>query len=378
MPLAAGRIAKLTPAQRLLYAGTAIIALLGMGLFAFASWSDYRDTRRRMASQGRHITRVVEEHARGIVQASGAVVRHAAEFGLNRDADDKPGFQRWLELVSLADSLPERGSLWLIDQTGRLVLHTVQYPAPDLSVTGQRYFQEHLAGRATVVGEAIPGLLRETPYMTVSQRLVGADGAFRGVIAAGIELRYFSAFYQSLEADADTTLAIFRTDGRVLVQYPPLQPSDIGRDYTHLRLFELLGQSTQGSYRGRSEADGAERLYHFAIVPSSRLVAVAGISIDAALAPWQHRMLRNGAGAALATTGLLALALFGYRALRREERDQAALAEAHGQLRLTMARLERARADADQANWARPASWPPPVTICASRCRRSACSSMCC
>lgn len=216
---------RLTRQMRTLVLGLGALAIVAvLGGTALSLWNMHTDVIRR-----------AEAHLLGLAQVLGVQTlrsTHAVETILNAAAEDA---QRSVQLGRITGSealyrhlgetiagTPYVRALVLMDASGKLVMHTAQFPSPPLDFGGLDYFQAHRAGGKSqlVVSAPILGWLGGKLSIPISRRISDANGRFLGVIAADIDPAYF-LWSQNLDELGPTgVVRLLRRDGIVLTGYP--------------------------------------------------------------------------------------------------------------------------------------------------------------
>lgn len=302
--------------------------------------------------------RLFEEHARRTIDAADMAVRHVLrtlprDTLVPRDA---------AEVRALFAGLPQVGSVWVVDATGRATFGSMLAPGQAMPNLADRdYVRVHRERPPTggmFVGGAIQSRVTGKPLATVSRRLDDTQGRFAGVVAASLDIGYFRAFYQGLGLAPADSVGLFSTDGRLIVSAPPLDGAGLEALTLAHPLTEAQGTADQVALERIGGA--APRAVARRRVAELPLVVVAAVSLEEPLADWRanavERVVAVGLGLAVATL----LGLFGLRALGREQRAREALAAANARLTvlsqtdpLTGLANRRACEDVLEAEWRR-------------------------
>jgi signal transduction histidine kinase len=283
------------------------------------------------------LAEVMEQYTARTFQSALLVARGVADgwwFGRPRKHD--PGFQGVLK-SRLAD-LPQASALFILGADGQ-VINDTNYPrTPDTSFADRQYFQAYLADPTLRTGIFGPFASR-TPgvdwFVAATARL-GPPGEFRGVVGAAVERASFELLYAKMASDDSGVIALFHRDGTLIARHPAAG-NDVGRNFSHLPIFERLAAGEGASYRGPGQMFPGRRIVSYRIVEGLPLVVYISRDEQAVLAEW-----RRSAIAAAVAMGALTLLLAGVLArelLRRRRREreramrsQAEKMEALGQL----------------------------------------------
>lgn len=274
--------------------------------------------------------RLFEEHARRAIDGADMAVRHVMrtlrpDTLVPRDAG---------EVRALFSGLPQVGSVWIMDDVGDVTYGTMlaSGDAPP-NLRDRSYFKAHEDARAPrelFIGGAITSRFTGNPLATVSRRLEDREGGFSGVVAASLDLSYFRSFYGDLRMDAADSVALFSTDGRLIISEPPL--SDKGLEALKIAFPLTEAQTAAGQVALETLEGGPTRAVARRRVADLPLVVVATVSLDRPLAAWTMAVVERSVAVVLGLGALALAGLFGLRALGREQRTREALDDANARL----------------------------------------------
>jgi diguanylate cyclase (GGDEF)-like protein len=187
-----------------------------------------------------------------------------------------------------------------LDASGNVVEYGADAP-PKANLADRDYFSVHQQ-------RPDAGLYFSRPYhsrlrggassIALSRRIDNADGSFAGVAVIAINLDYFQQLLDKLEVSTRGVSMIVRADGTIVARSPQITDSQqflAVRSAPFLRL--LKGQS--GSFSAPSPIDGITRLYTYARIAGTPLIAVVAPAEQDVLADWQRRSEIVGASALL-------------------------------------------------------------------------------
>ncbi|HVY57222.1 MAG TPA: EAL domain-containing protein [Xanthobacteraceae bacterium] len=214
-------------------------------------------------------------------------------------------------LEDCANGLPAARAISVIGADGRILNFSHSWPVPELNIADRKFFRtlkstDHLDA---MVSE--PQIDRYTGHWSIyfGRKIVTPSGEFIGVITSTIDLSYFENLFGSLALGPHASIAVFRTDGVLLVRYPRLE-SMIGEKFT--RVIEALhdGGGMSGTLRIVARMDDKDRLIAVHRLSNYPLAISAGLDIEDVFANWQREsrfLIAAGALAALAIATLVAL-----------------------------------------------------------------------
>ena len=125
-------------------------------------------------------------------------------------------------LKGMSSRLPQLQTISIIGADGHVSATGDSETLPDLDASGRDYFAAQAHANS---GLFVGAVLRQppdggSPFIGVSRRRDGPDGAFAGIISAALLPDVFLKFYREIGHEAGSLLALMRTDGLVLARYP--------------------------------------------------------------------------------------------------------------------------------------------------------------
>ncbi|CAA7617227.1 Two-component sensor histidine kinase [Magnetospirillum sp. LM-5] len=255
------------------------------------------------------------------------------------------------ELRERAVGVPQIAGIGLVDSTGLGVNTLVHWPTPPFNVADRDYFQFHRdhADKAAHIGALTSGRLSDREMITISKRISGRDGSFKGVVLATILPGFFHEFYaRVLPPTHNSAVALFRIDGMLLARVPEAPGTKLGKSYAHLPDFQP-GEPRSGLVRGPSPMDGAMRMVAFQTLERYPLKLNLSLDEGQLLASWRGNTLRLAAFGVTATILLTSMVFLLVRHMRGEEQSVRQLRDSENRLRLAQFTLDHA---ADMVFWA--------------------------
>lgn len=158
----------------------------------------------------------------------------------------------------------------------------------------------------------------------LTRRINTSGGEFGGVALLAIRIEYFQRLLDRVDTGAHGSVVIVMDDGTLLAR-KPYREADIGTSIAKSSTFPIMASHNAGSYVAISPVDGVRRIYTYARVPRTPLIAVVAPAVDDVLAPWLQRS-RIAAALTLAFGGVfIAVSWLLAFALRDKMRAQSAL-----------------------------------------------------
>ncbi len=274
----------------------------------FAARSDYNNTIEKARITLEKAAISLEERVRRTVHSTEAILNGRAlriqEKGIGPTVSSK---EEWERFRRAAQTLPDAGSLWLLDDKANLLMDSTEYPSRRMNFSDREYFVPQRDQRIEFyIGPVVKGRITRKYSFTISRRINGKNGSFLGIVLAAIETDDFTNFLRSISLGEGGTVGVFRTDGALIVRQP-MKDEFLGKTFSNLTLFGLpLDKEPSGIYETRA-MDGVERLIAYRKVQGLPLLAASTIPIDSLLKEWRYRLKSYtlvAVGAFLALAGL--------------------------------------------------------------------------
>lgn len=239
------------------------------------------------------------------------------------------------------------GGAYILDASGGIRESQDGRSYPRHRVDDREYFQAHVQADADAHAHAYAqvqsqahfaeaGLYVSRPYRSrmrgqqwsfaLSRRIDKADGTFDGVALLAIRLEYLQRLLGTVETGKNGSVFIMFDDGTLMARVP-YHERDIGRSLADTSAFSYMAAHDKGSYTAISAIDGVQRIYTFARVGHTPLIAVVAPAQDDVLSAWQDRMLNVGLPTLALTTLFILVSWMLVFALRDRISGQRALAK---------------------------------------------------
>ena len=261
-------------------------------------------------------------------------MRHVALANLREAVD--PEIRRHLIDESLREHMalvPEVANLRQTDAQG-----VVRYQGSDPSTLGQSLAheaiflqaQEH-AGSGLLIGEPRLDPARGRWMLALAHRVEDHAGHFQGLVIGELDLAYFDQLCSRYALAPSDSLSLRSTAMTLLSRHTgrngqaqPLGTRRIAPSFAEA----LKAAPEQGVFRAHNVVDGVDRINAYTTANPFPLMAIAGVSAEEAMQPWQPVAWRIGGLAALATAAVLASAWFTLRSWRLQNHSMRRLDEA--------------------------------------------------
>ena len=183
------------------------------------------------------------------------------------------------------------GGAYVLGPDGRVLASQNDEIDASVSLGDRDYFLVHQRNPAV-------GLYFSHPYRSrlrdgklsigLTRRINEADGRFGGVALLAIRIEYFQHLLDRINTGELGSVFIVMDDGTLLAR-KPFSSRDIGSSIAKSPTFQVMAAHDSGSYIAISAVDGVRRMFTYARVPGTPLIAVVAPSVDEVLAPWRRR-----------------------------------------------------------------------------------------
>ncbi|MDE1007329.1 MAG: diguanylate cyclase [Paraburkholderia fungorum] len=237
-----------------------------------------------------------------------------------------PGLRRAV-LFDRATTAAYLGGAYVLGPDGRVLASQNDEIDASVSLGDRDYFLVHQRNPAA-------GLYLSHPYRSrlrdgklsigLTRRINEADGRFGGVALLAIRIEYFQHLLDRINTGDLGSVFIVMDDGTLLAR-KPFSSRDIGSSIAKSPTFQVMAAHDSGSYIAISAVDGVRRMFTYARVPGTPLIAAVAPSVDEVLAPWRRRSTIAGVlTLAFGAVFVMVSWLLAF-ALRDKSRAQAAL-----------------------------------------------------
>lgn len=299
-------------------------ALATGSLWSYVVWRDYDETQQRLIREAEADARLLQEHAERALDGADLLAA-AIKWRLEGDPALPLSLTEtgWRMLNTVSDKLPQVEGVIIVDAAGALHLHSRHRRPPDFNVADRAYFQAHQRGEQVFLGPIVIGRRSNKAIFTVSRRIDGPGGRFRGIVVVAVNVEYFSRLFAGYKDDS--IAALFRTDGELLARHPlPPQSERLSIAQGPL-ITHHLPRAPSGVFVVRTLIDGKERLIAYRKLSHWPAVVTRGIDTASIVAGWDARLVRYTGLLALAWAALGVFCYLAFAAAGREEKTMAEL-----------------------------------------------------
>jgi len=272
------------------------------------------------------VARLLDETLTRTLGTTDMLLRRMADIARAHHHGRITAEQERAELADLQASLPERGSIVVIDAKGETVASLLpSVVGTSVNLSDRPWFKAHAEGTEMVIAPMVFARYSNNLIFTVSRRVSDDQGNFIGVVACGIHAIYFTNFYNSLVLGQGGVIAAASPDGLILRQ--PNPELYAGRSVQGGQIFGASQVKPSGTIIGPSQFDGIERINTYRRLKDYDIVVVAGMALDEVLAPWWSTVGALCIALMLAGTAVAGLAVMAFRGIGREQAILAGLEE---------------------------------------------------
>ena len=289
------------------------------------------------------LARTLSEQSRSAVQAVEVVVQDTATvMQLTQLRADDPGMHE--RLRSRMQLIPQIRDLFVAGRDGSVLIAGSDSPPARDWVVRQDFFltPREQTSSALFISKAFRRESSDNWTIALSHRINDADGRFRGVAVAWLDLDYFRRFYADIDLGNGSEIVLFRRDGGLLVRYPGRSDA-LSPPFADEALYRSLVAGPRGPGKLlKNPADGQERVYAAEAVHDYPLAIGVSVKKATVLDAWHEQVVHSTVRTTLLCLSVIALVWLVLRHLRRSER-------AEEQLRVQTALLDELFESAPEA-----------------------------
>ncbi len=218
------------------------------------------------------------------------------------------GRLRQAVLFDRATTAAYLGGAYILDATGHVLASQDGELNPAVRLDDRDYFtaQQRSPAVGLFVSHPFRSRLRGGNLsIGLTRRINAQGGAFAGVALLAIRIEYFERLLDTISTGEAGSVFIVLDDGTLLAR-KPFDESEIGTSIARSDMFVRMAEHERGSYVTASVVDGVKRIFTYAHVPGTPLIAVVAPAVNDVLAEWRKRSLIVG-GLTMALGGVFIL-----------------------------------------------------------------------
>jgi two-component system NtrC family sensor kinase len=279
--------------NRLIRLAMAASVLLPCALFAFASWTTYRNLHVLADERLLRSLDVQQEEAAKTFELINLTMGNASDLVAGMSGGDirQNGERLHQQFRRYSDAVAVIQSIWIYGADGRALVSSSVYPSPAQSYADRDFFVAHVKGDVGVYyGQVYPSSFNNEPFFTISRRLA-RDGEFIGVLEVSVLPGNFFKFFSALAYTRGLQYALIRQDGLFLARYPEVPAGSANQLGPQTGFRRTVAQSPSGGYyNSTSPIDGIDRRYAIRRLDGTPLYLTAGIENAAIRSEWLATM----------------------------------------------------------------------------------------
>jgi diguanylate cyclase (GGDEF)-like protein len=209
------------------------------------------------------------------------------------------------QLRGVVEASSEVAGISVFDAGGQLINSSQAWPVAAFNIADRPYFKTFAADDHSQAVQLAPVNSHLSGGWTtvIARKVVGANGAFLGVVSRDVSPANLERFFAALALGSGSSISMLHRDGTMLARIPHVEAM-IGRNLRTTPMQQILSRADHGTTRQISPVDGEDRLVSARALGEFPLSIVATTTVAIALADWraQARLL-------VVAAGLVALAI---------------------------------------------------------------------
>jgi PAS domain S-box-containing protein len=192
-------------------------------------------------------------------------------------------------LANRLSVLPQAQGIGVIDANGVLISTSRDWPAQRFDFSDRDFFRHFRDqdDRNVFVSAPVRSRVTDAWMFSLARRITGPHGEFLGLAVGVVDLGYFAELYKAITLQPGGSVAVFRTDGTMLVRYPQVEAM-IGQKLPAASKWYPVVARGGGTYTATGSIDGVIRVVSLRTMRDYPFVVAVTIPEDAALAKWRH------------------------------------------------------------------------------------------
>ncbi|MBF0323482.1 MAG: PAS domain S-box protein [Alphaproteobacteria bacterium] len=275
-------------------------ALALIGLIAVATgWDVYGSYRAQQDLVHRQMATLANAASVGIegsVRAIDGLLQDAAK---SIDLDHWPNPQAVSYIQARLVAFPEIHDLIIVGPDGRTVSEIINArstTAQVLDVSDREYFlhqRDHWADQSLHIAAPVVSRAMGRHVIPLSRPLPGRNGAFGGLVAAGINPVYFGKVLGGFAMQQDASASLLRRDGIFLARFPD-EAQYRGLSAADSPIFrQHLPAASAGVVEVPDIVTGRQRVIAYRAMDNYPLVAISTLPVPIALQEWRQQMAQG-------------------------------------------------------------------------------------
>ncbi|MCC7346252.1 MAG: response regulator [Variibacter sp.] len=200
--------------------------------------------------------------------------------------------------------------LSIVDSRGMMVANNLGTATRPIDLSDREHVRIHTQRRRDELFISKPVLGRVSGKWSIqlTRRINNRDGSFGGVVVVSLDSNYLSRFFETIDVGSRGSIALLSADGTVLSR-AARGGGGTGESLAGGALMQMFEDTAAGTYVGKSELDGIERLFTYRLVRGYPLIVTVGMATDEIFATYEANRRSYLIAACVLTLLMLALAL---------------------------------------------------------------------
>ena len=334
-------------------------ACLVLALVGGAAWMIDYTYQRRIAearSTAANISTTLAAHAQQTFAAADRVMQSVVRRLPLSDATTEATFRlvaaspSTFDVLSIArGDLPGFEVVFIAGTDGTALGSSRGVGTRPINVADRDYFKTAISRgfSGVTLGAPVRNQANGSWVVPIARQIASAQGVPLGVVAVGVSIDYFQAFYREINIGPGSAISLFRDDGLLLAR-EPARDALMGRSFAQQSAFRdgvLRGLKT-GDWQVNDPrlADGmttARRIIAFRVLQQFPLVVNTALTDDFYLALWRRTTMAIVVGTLLMSIVIIALTWTVSEMIARLRASRAVLAEQRRVLDVTLDAVEQ-------------------------------------
>lgn len=264
----------------------------------------------RRVEYAKNLAHSFEEHTRALLDEVVTVLK-AARYEFERHGD-LSAVEAFLKIIPMQGKIVDH--IAIDDRDGDVVLLNGYPSFPRANVADRDYFvfQKNNRGDELFIGTPVVGRASGKMLFRISLPLRDPNGAFAGIVKAGVDPQGFSQFYDSVILGPNGVAALIGLD-KIIRARSSGSAQAVGQSIAGSALWPALEKSPHGTFPQVSIVDGEPRVYAYRKVAGYPLVVAIGVAERDARAAARYLRDLTTLLASLATLVVFAVAVLLWR-----------------------------------------------------------------
>lgn len=274
---------------------TGLIICAVIAIQSFMLWQARRDAWDRALIEGNSILQTLSEAIeRNLTLVEGNLVRaqQTIEAGYREGARNR-------DLVLLDRSLPADllNAMMVVSRKGDVLIEAGGLAPAPVNLSDRDYFRAHLLqSPGTYLSEPYRSRYRSgDPTLAMSRRISTPDGAFNGVVVAGVRLAYLRTLLDLVRVGPHSSITLISLGGKILARSPPLDADgNFGADLRDGGTLDRMLASGQ-PFVHEGLLGGPTRLFVYRRLSGFPIILSVGLATGDIYAEWNRQAVIFGA-----------------------------------------------------------------------------------